>query len=139
MVSRQEVEKRSLTRAHRKSTGLSLADLTASGSASYGVTLDVAAGNDYSQTQEIARLLGKVTFKGVKSFLRYFPTARLYTFGIFGPAGAQPTHSGWQVTSSHLMDETQLLHSAVAHGYKVVDIPQDMKISQPRIVRSTEI
>lgn len=126
VVSRQEVEKRSLARANRKSTGLSLADLTSSASASYGITLDVAAGDDYSQTQEIARLLGKATFKGVKSFLRHFPTARVYTLGIYGSAGARSTQRGWRVTSSNLMSETQLLKFAITHRYKIVDIPQDM-------------
>ena len=132
VVSRQQVEELSLARVTRQSTELILANLTSSSGTKYGLTLDVATGDDYSQTQEIADLLRKARFKGVRSFLRRSTSARLYTFGIFGPTGAQPVPRGWKGVSSNLIDETQLLRFAVAQGYKVVDIPLDMAIDQPR-------
>ncbi len=136
VTSRQEVEKRSLVRAHRKNQVLPLSDLTSRGSTSYGLTLDVAAGGDYSQTQEIARLLFKANSKGVRSFLRKSPTALLYTFGIFGSAGAHSSARGWKSETSKLMDETELLETAVEYGYKVVDIPHEMPIAQPKVLAS---
>jgi hypothetical protein len=135
VVTRQQVENLSIARVSRKTTSIPLADLTSAKSTSYGVTLDVATGDDYSQTQEIAHLLWNARFKGVRTFLRRSPSARVYTFGIFGSVGVQLANRGWKATSSNLIDETQLLRLAVADGFKVVDIPADMRITQPRIAQ----
>jgi hypothetical protein len=126
---RQDMENRRIAHVSRKSSAIHLADLASQKSISFKVTLDIASGNDYKNSQSWASELEQNKFAGVRALLRHDPSGGEHTIGIFGSAGPSTAIPGWQTISTKLEDEALLL--STLHTLTIVDTPYDIKTVKP--------
>ena len=135
---RQDVETRRIAHSLRKSSAIRLGDLASKKSINFKVTLDVASGDDYTQSQSWADDLEKHQFDGIRALLRHDPSGVEHTIGIFGPSGQSTTPANWQTTSTRIEDDALLLDSLRALGGHIVDAPYDIQATKPPIGKTTK-
>lgn len=129
LVPLNDVEARSVAVVERRTSDVMVADLTHPSAVSAGVSLDVSAGDDYTQTQTLAAALHRRGWRGAVAWIRHDPAARYRNVALFGRSGSRAVVQGWRVRSEPLV--THAASVAVELGVRVGPIPFDLEISQP--------
>lgn len=125
-ISRSDLDRKRLLTATREVSTLKIADLAHLAASHFEVTLDLFAGDDYSQPQSWAEDLAKLGFQGIRALLRHDPSGRAKNVVIFGDSGAYSNVQGWTSTISRLTDNSDLLDDIERMGIHVESIPFDM-------------
>jgi hypothetical protein len=132
LVDRADVERRALLAANRTGEPLRLADLRAPAARGYGVTTDLAAGDDYALCQEWASCLHGAGFAGLCGTIRHDPTHRARNVALFGRKGARWRVKGWRTTTVPLIEDPETLREVAPFGTGVVGRPYDVTITPVR-------
>ncbi len=131
LVDRADVERRRLLTATPTSPQPRLADLRSPRARRFGVTADLAAGDDYTLTHLWAPALRGAGFDGISGTVRHDPTHAARTVAVFGGAGPRSRVGGWRSRSAPLVGDTILLTELAPFGTGVVDRPWDIAVQQP--------
>jgi RES domain len=120
LVDRVDVERRGLLTAVRSGPGLRLADLRAAGARSFGVTADLAGGDDYTVTHLWAAALLATGVAGIRATVRHDPTHRARDVVVFGPAGARSRVRGWRSSLAPLLTDAALMSELARARFRVL-------------------
>lgn len=129
VVPRQDITVRCLVTAARTGDVLALADLTSPTAVKSGVTLDLSAGSDYTQTQVAALAAYRQKCMGIIGWIRHDPARRYRNFALFGRMGGHRSQRGWATTLADL----DVSAAAIARrlGVRVAAIPFDLPTTTP--------
>lgn len=128
LVDRSDVERRRLLTVV-PSTTPRLADLRSAGARRFGVTADLAAGDDYTLTHQWAAALRQAGFAGVSGTVRHDPTHLARAAAVFGRAGSRTRVTRWRSRSTPLVRETGLLTDLAPFGTGVAGRPWDVAVT----------
>lgn len=131
LVDRADVERRRLLTATRTGRPLRLANLRAAQARPFGVTADLVAGDDHTQTQAWAVALHTAGFEGLAATIRHDPTLAARNLALFGRIGPRTRSTGWRTTTSRLVDDIGLLEALAPFGTGVVGRPWDVTVTHP--------
>ncbi len=131
LVDRIDVERRRLLTVVATRPQPRLADLRSPRARRFGVTADLAAGDDYTLTHRWAHALRDAGFGGISGTVRHDPTHAARTVAVFGRAGPRSRVAGWRGRSTPLVGDTVLSAELAPFGTGVVDRPWDVAVQQP--------
>ncbi|GAA0305622.1 RES family NAD+ phosphorylase [Kineococcus aurantiacus] len=130
MVDRADVDVRRILHATR-TRPLKLATLIAAKARSFGITADVAAGDDYSAPQSWAAALRACGHGALLARARHDPTGTARTIVEFGVAGSRAVVRGWRTKRMRLTDDVVLLAALSRYGTGVAPVPARVAVIRP--------
>ncbi len=129
IVARADAASRALFTVTRVGTRLTLADFGHERAATYGVTLDLSAGDDRPTSQRWARAIRAHGLAGIVAWIRHDPTATARNVALFGPSGARSIVRGWRSRTTDVLAATELRGQLARFGIAVLDVPYDVAIA----------
>jgi len=132
LVDRADVDKRRLFTATRTGFPLRFGSLVSARAVSYGVTLDLAAGNSYEQAQTWAAALHAAGRSGVVGLIRHDSAGKAHNVAVFGRSGPERRVAGWRTGTTEPVRHPDLLADLRRMGIGVLDRPYDVTVTPVR-------
>ena len=132
MVDRRDARSRRMMQS-RVPRRLVLADATRRSAISDRVTLDLHAGSNRIDTQRFAAAIdADPAFCGIQAWLRHDPSKSAHTIALFDDEGEHAPYGWrWNVMTTDLLDDLELLTELAACGLGVGGVPHDLPVVKP--------